>query len=101
METGARVFDLAELKPEHFDGLIGTPFPIVDSEWALVLRAVDRLKSPSPRGEPFSLSFEGPAHTRGVQGIYRLQHPELGILEIFLVPLAPVDALPQFEAVFN
>lgn len=95
------MFDLAELKAEHFSGLVGAPFQIVDSEWVLTLRAVERLKSPSPRGEPFALSFAGPAQTRGAQGIYRLQHPQLGILEIFLVPVAPVDGLPQFEAVFN
>ena len=95
------MFDLADLKPEHFSDLIGTEFPIVDSELALVLRAVDRLKSPSPRGDPFSLRFDSPANARGGQGIYRLGHPQLGILEIFLVPVAPVDGRPQFEAVFN
>lgn len=95
------MFDLAELKPEHFIDLIGSEFPIVDSELGFVLRAVDRLKSPSPRGVAFSLSFEAPANSSGGQGIYHLRHPQLGVLEIFLVPVAPVEGRPQFEAVFN
>lgn len=95
------VFDLAELGPQHFDDLIGTRFAIADSELALTLRAVERYRSPSPRGPAFSLTFAAPANTRGTQGTYRLIHPRLGELAMFLVPIAPVDGVPQFEAVFN
>ncbi|MFZ1222310.1 MAG: hypothetical protein WAR01_03615 [Dokdonella sp.] len=95
------MFDLAELGPQHFDDLIGTRFAIADSELALTLRAVERYRSPSPRGPAFSLTFAAPANTRGTQGTYRLIHPRLGELAIFLVPIAPVDGVPQFEAVFN
>lgn len=95
------MFDLSQLKPEHFDDLIGVALPIVDSDHTFTLKAVTRLKSPSPRGQPFTLILAAPANARGAQGIYRLQHPELGVLEIFLVPIAPVDGIPLFEAVFN
>ena len=95
------VFDLAELGPEHFDDLVGSVIPIVDSEFAFTLKSVDRLKSPSPRGEPFSLTLQAPANAKGAQGIYNLQHPQLGVLAIFLVPIAPRDGYPLFEAVFN
>jgi hypothetical protein len=95
------VFDLADLKPEHFDNLLGHELPLVDSQLAFTLKAVTRLKSPSPRGQPFSLIFAAPANARGTQGVYHLQHPELEALEIFLVPIAPVDGMPLFEAVFN
>jgi hypothetical protein len=97
----ASVFDLSELKPAHFDDLLGKQIAIVDSALAFTLVAVDRLKSPSPRAQPFSLTFQAPAQARGTQGIYRLQHPQLGVLDIFLVPIAPQDGRPQFEAVFN
>lgn len=95
------MFDLAELGPEHFDNLIGTEIAIVDSELTFVLKSVDRLKSPSPRGEPFSLTLQAPANAKGTQGIYNLQHPQLGVLAMFLVPIAPKDDHPLFEAVFN
>ena len=95
------MFDLAELKAEHFEGLIGCELPIVESSHALTIKAIHRLKSPSPRDEPFALTLEAPAGTRGEQGIYRLQHPQLGELAIFLVPIAPVDGRTHFEAVFN
>lgn len=35
------------------------------------------------------------------QGMYPLEHPSLGKLEIFLVPLGPVDAGNSYEAVFT
>ncbi len=95
------VFDLAELGPQHFDDLIGTRIAIVDSDLAFTLQAVDRFRSPSPRGQAFSLTFAAPPNTRGTQGTYRLVHPQLGELAIFLVPIAPADGHPLFEAVFN
>lgn len=95
------VFDLSELKPEHFDDLIGMQIPLTGSELALTLKSVDRLKSPSPRAQPFSLTLQAPINTQGSQGIYTLAHPQLGALEVFLVPIAPVDGFPRFEAVFN
>ena len=95
------MFDLANLKPEHFDPLVGSDLPIDDSQLAFTVNAVTRLQSPSPRGQPFTLILAAPVNARGTQGIYRLRHPELGTLEIFLVPISPVDGIPLFEAVFN
>ena len=95
------MFDLSQLRPEHFDDLVGTQIAIIDSELAFTVKSVDRLQSPSPRGQSFSLIFAAPQNTRGVQGIYHLRHPTLGVLEIFLVPIAAAYGHPQFEAVFN
>lgn len=95
------VFDLAELGPEHFDDLVGSEIAIVDSELTFRLKSVDRLQSSSPRGAPFSLILQAPANANGSQGIYHLQHPQLGVLGMFLVPIAPTDGRPSFEAVFN
>ena len=95
------MLDLEQMKPAHFEGLVGEEFAIVDSPLSLTLTSVVRIKSPSPRGEPFSLIFAAPKNASGGQGIYRLRHATLGTLEIFLVPIAPTDGYPQFEAVFN
>lgn len=95
------MFDLAELQPEHFEKLIGQALPIIDTEYAFTVQAVSRLKSPSPRGQPFSLNLLAPANTQGGQGVYRLLHPELGELALFLVPQQPRQGQSCFEAIFN
>jgi hypothetical protein len=95
------MFDLAGLQPEHFECLIGQALPLLDSPFAFTVQAVTRLPSPSPRGQPFSLSLLAPANTQGGQGIYRLQHPELGELALFLVPQPPRQGQSCFEAIFN
>ncbi len=51
--------------------------------------------------EQFSLHFRGPATPVLPQRIYRLDHPELGALEIFLVPIRRDAAGITYEAVFT
>ncbi len=46
---------------------------------------------------PFSLVFRGGPDPPLPQRIYRVEHDELGALEIFLVPIAP----DRYEAVFT
>ena len=48
----------------------------------------------------FSLLFRGPADPLLPQRTYRLEHPELGGLDIFLVPLGPDSEGMRYEAVF-
>jgi hypothetical protein len=54
----------------------------------------------APRAEPFTLEFVGPEPALG-QRIYELDHPELGPLEIFLVPIGVEEEGVRYEAVFN
>jgi hypothetical protein len=51
--------------------------------------------------EPFSLLFRGPAAAYLPQRIYRLQHPEMGSLDLFLVPIRREGDTLLYEAVFN
>ena len=51
--------------------------------------------------EQFSLHFRGPATPELPQRIYRLQHSELGTLEIFLVPIKRDAGGMTYEAVFT
>jgi hypothetical protein len=46
---------------------------------------------------PFSLVFKGGPSPPLPQRIYRVEHDELGAVEIFLVPIAP----DRYEAVFT
>jgi hypothetical protein len=57
---------------------------------------------PSP-GErvPFSLLFRGPADRPLSQRIHRLEHPVMGALDLFIVPLGPREGGLVYEAVFN
>jgi hypothetical protein len=53
--------------------------------------------------QPFSLIFRGPRERLLGQRIYPIEHPQLGTLEIFLVPLGPLgdpDGL-HYQAIFN
>ncbi len=95
------MFDLKDLTPEHFQPLLETSLPINDSEHSLRIDAVELINSPSPRAQPFSVTFSAPPDQTGSQGIYHLIHPELGVLELFLVPLELKNGVLRFEATFN
>ena len=55
----------------------------------------------SPRaGGAFSLLFVAPAGPWQKQAIYPVQHPVLGTMEIFLVPIGPMASGNGYQAVF-
>jgi hypothetical protein len=54
-----------------------------------------------PREQAFSLVFTGPPEPVLPQALYRLEHPEMGRLDIFLVPIGAGPEGVQYEAVFN
>ena len=58
---------------------------------------------PNPESrQPFSLLFLGPPSDHYLpQRTYRLAHAQMGDLDIFLVPLGPVDRRMQYEAIFT
>ena len=56
---------------------------------------------PGTDREPFSVIFLGPGGLRLPQAIYKLNHPKLGEMEIFLVQIAADRDSSSFEAVFN
>ena len=53
------------------------------------------------RGRPFILVFLGPRDPVLPQRIYGIGHPELGALQVFLVPIGRDAAGVRYEAVFN
>jgi hypothetical protein len=51
---------------------------------------------------PFSIEFLGPISQQYLlQRIYHLEHPAFNALEIFLVPLGPLNGRMRYEAIFN
>jgi len=95
------MYDLSQVTPEHFESLIGERLPLFDSNHAFEVKSVERLRSPSPRGSPFSVTLLAPPGARGGQGIYVVEHPDLGQIELFLVPIESSADRLRFEAVFN
>src|SRR2546429_8049401 len=51
--------------------------------------------------ERFSIYFHGPVKIRLPQSVYRLEHEQMGELEIFLVPVSQKEKGFRYEAVFN
>jgi len=51
--------------------------------------------------ENFALLFKGPRDVVLPQSIYELEHPALGTLALFLVPIKQDDKGTYYESVFN
>ena len=51
--------------------------------------------------EPFSLVFRGPMQPVLNQRVFRLEHAEMGQLDVFLVPIGPDNEGMRYEAVFT
>ena len=99
---------LAELTFETFSPLEGQTFALHyggENAEPVVLHSVK--SSPASFGRPgdrtpFSLIFRAGSKEFFVsQGIFGLVHDQLGLAEIFLVPIGPDDTGMCFQAVFN
>jgi len=66
---------------------------------------IDTLKEFTAHAErahaPFTLILTAPHDWRFPQGIYELQHPTLGALPLFMVPIGPSEQGMRFEIIFN
>lgn len=98
------------------EGLTAADFqPYVESEFRVQVEAAEELPlglsrvealgastddADPGRREPFSLLFHGAVEPVLPQRTYRLEHDELGALELFLVPIGPDDAGMRYEAIF-
>jgi hypothetical protein len=67
----------------------------------LEVTSLARADHAGPRRAPFSLIFRGPLRPALVQHTWPLEHPALGRLEVFLVPIGPDASGMRYEAVFN
>ena len=92
-----------------FSGHLGSTFRIYpessDSLEVELVSATDLSESPdgeaAGRGRPFSIVLSGPADVLLPQHIYRMEHPEIGTFDLFLVPIGPDETGMRYEAVFN
>lgn len=89
----------------RFEPLVGSRFTLrLDAAAALPARLIEARagRHGAPGGQaPFSLTFEGPSEPALPQRIYRLEHPQLDAIDLFLVPVARSATGLHYEAVFG
>jgi len=96
---------MSETSPSHaaFAMALHTKFGLrqdVPQPIELELVHVSDLQS-APRQEIFSILFRGPLETPLPQRIYQLEHAQLGMVELFIVPVGMNEQGYEYEAVFN
>jgi hypothetical protein len=99
---------LESLTSEAFAPYIGSIFTAhfgEDGSYPLLLDEAAPVKlrgaKPSQSRSPFSLFFSGPGPQYLLQGTYRLGHPQMGDLEIFIVPVGELGDGYRYQAAFN
>jgi hypothetical protein len=98
----------ADYTLDRFAPLLGETFEIALPDTDATLRAVlieatdlREVQGHGRRSRQFSLVWRGPRETRLDQRIYRVSHPALGAMELFLVSLGPDAEGMRYEAVFT
>lgn len=96
-----------QLTPATFEPHLDTSFSTQIGDGIEILMVLDTVQRHAPRShggraEPFSLLFSRTPGAPIPQATYSLAHPELGVLDIFIVPIGPDETGRQrYEAVFN
>lgn len=90
----------------HFTGCVGQSFALELGTNSLPLtlanaQPIPGTALPGVRREPFSLLFRSASAVLLPQKIYRLSNHTLGVLDIFLVPVARDREGIVYQAVFN
>ena len=94
--------DLATLRLEDFTGHLDAIFEMRTSDGAVPLKLVEAVAGGQSRraGGAFSLVFVAPTGPFLPQASYPVQHPTLGMMEIFLVPIGPASGGNGYQAIF-
>lgn len=94
---------MPSLRLTDFDARIKAPFTLQGPPQPLELRLEEArpLGHGVREGGAFSLLFLGPARPILPQATYRLEHAEMGAMDIFLVPVGPQAGGMGYEAVFT
>jgi hypothetical protein len=98
------MLDLATVRLEQFTACLDQDFEIVFTDGTLPVKLSEArplgVRAESIR-EPFSLTFVASRRLQFPQGTYKMRHPELGEMDIFLVQVAADAESSTLEAVFN
>jgi hypothetical protein len=93
---------------ETFEPHVGSQFQLdagfadlVDIRLVEAVAAPERFAKAGFGRAPFSITFRGPVDVRLSQRTYTITHPQLGAMDIFLVPIQPDEQGPLYEAAFS
>jgi hypothetical protein len=94
---------VASLTPADFEPHQGESFALQAAGNVLTLRLAEvrRLGAALREGGAFSLLFTTAPGPFLPQATYPITHPELGTLELFMVPLGPKDGSNRYEVIFT
>jgi len=94
---------LEHLKAEDFSKHLNTKFKVYYSdEKVFEAELVEVLElSNDEILETFSIIFLIPAEFGFEQRIFKIEHPEMGTIETFIVPIRQVESGIRYEAIFN
>ncbi len=102
---------LDKLTKDSFSPYLGQAFRVqLDPDNALELELTEvtafdsrpEQYNSSIRRDPFSILFRGPADVPLDQGMYRIEHDEMGVIEtLFMTPIGADQKGRYYEAVFN
>jgi hypothetical protein len=103
LRVDSRRVDLGELTLATFAPLVGDRFDVEAAPAAVefVLESATAAGDWPGGRAPFSLVFLGPREPLLPQAIYALRHAGLGVLEIFVVPIARDADGVRYEAIFT
>lgn len=96
--------DLGLLCAADFQAVAGTDFQVsVGQSRTLELRLVEVVEFGEHPGQrrPFILRFQGPPGPVLAQVVHRLEHPDMGELELFLGAVSNDADVTIYEAVFG
>jgi hypothetical protein len=100
--------DVGDVTVETFAGREGETFAMLFDDGTLELELISVDQAPeewgrSERRAPFSVIFHGTPEHVLPQQIWKLEHPELGALDVFVVPIGPdaESGRMRYQAVFT
>ena len=100
------MLEIQDLTLDHFAPLLGQDFTIrLENGEAYTLQLDEAISLGSPAGpglrQPFALRLCNPRRNAFLpQRMYSLEHPDLGNLQLFLVPLGPDASGMRYEIIF-
>jgi hypothetical protein len=94
---------LSSLQAADFEPHVGKDFALqaAGQRISFKLMQVEQLGTALREGGAFSLLFTSPPGPFLPQAIYPIGHPDLGTLELFVVPLGPKDGSNQYQVIFT
>ena len=88
---------------EKFEQAVGSKFTVAAPNGASVdlelVRVTPWRERPDQRS--FSALFSVPEGVIVEQGMYDFEHKEMGPMQLFVVPVGPINGMPALEALFN